>query len=370
MTDTMQRNSNLELLRIIAILAIIAHHFESQCTRMIIPANTIQSCFAMFLGSFGRTGVNVFILIGAWFLIDIPFRSIRVVRLYLGTIFYTVPITLIILFLGVKSDGVSGKELFVAFTPFTSSPLWFVSCYIFLLLVSPFLNILIRTLSPRMYRTLYWILLVVLVFMANRRGIPGHFLFKSDAFFMVVLYLIVGYWKKIQLPFFAKRPWTFLSILALVAGCAFICAGAYLSTGRYRIIEYVCRQSHDYMTREIQSIFCFWLAGATFFLFRSFSFSWNVVNLIAKNVLGVYLLHATPCLVPVMWAWFHVEKWWNTPYFFLGELGIIVTVFIGCWLIACAREWLMTPLYRATWMQRFLSKLDSFFIEEEELQKQ
>lgn len=179
----MKRNSNLELLRIIAILAIIAYHFEVQCIRKIIPTDTIQYCFAMFLGSFGRTGVNIFVLIGAWFLIDLPFRSMRVVRLYLATILYTVPITLIILFLGVKSDGVSGKELFAAFTPFTSGPLWFVSCYLFLLLVSPFLNILIHTLSPHMYRTLYWILLVVLVFMANRRGIPGHFFFQVRCFF-------------------------------------------------------------------------------------------------------------------------------------------------------------------------------------------
>ncbi len=366
----MKRNSNLELLRIIAILAIIAYHFEVQCIRKIIPADTIQYCFAMFLGSFGRTGVNVFVLIGAWFLIDLPFRSMRVVRLYLATILYTVPITLIILFLGVKSDGVSGKELFAAFTPFTSGPLWFVSCYLFLLLVSPFLNILIHTLSPHMYRTLYWILLVVLVFMANRRGIPGHFFFKSDAFFMVALYLIVGYWKTIQLPFFASRSWALLSILVLIAGCAAFCAGYYFSIGRYRAIEYICRQSHDYLTREIQSVFCFWLAGAAFFFFQSFSFSSNMVNRIAKNVLGVYLLHATPCLAPVMWAWFHVEKWWNTPYFLLGELGVIAAVFTGCWLVDNAREWLMKPLYRTAWMQRFLAKLDSFFIEEDDLQKQ
>jgi len=374
MTASRQRDSNLELLRIIAMLAIIAYHFETQTAIASAPLDSWSSFFAMFLGSFGRSGVDVFILIGAWFLIDLPFKSIRFIRLYLTTLFYTVTVSLVILLLNANPRAASLKNLLFAFSPFSSSPLWFVSCYLFLLLLSPFLNTLIRSLSPRRYRILYWILLIVFVFLPTVENLlPGfsvyeRYVVKSDMSWMVALYLIAGYWKQIREPFFADRNRAVLCILALIAGCAALCL-AVCFAGHWIHADYPLRKLHDIQTvlfRDLGSAFCIGMAGSLFFLFRSFHFSSPAINRIARNTLGIYVLHQVPYLVPVMWSWFHIEKWRESPLFLPCELGVIAAIFTGCWLIDCLREWMMSPVYRTAWMQRFLSKADSPFTEEKE----
>lgn len=374
MTAPKQRSSNFELLRIIAMLAIIGYHFELQNAIVSETRGSLPSFFAMILGSFGRTGVNVFVLIGAWFLMDLPFRSIRFVRLYLTTLFYTVSVTLAVFLLNSNPQGVPWKKLLFAFSPFSSSPLWFVSCYLFLLLLSPFLNSLICVLSPRRYRILYWILLTVFVFIPTIESmIPGFsvydlYIVKSDMSFMVALYLIAGYWKKVREPFFANRNRAVPCLITLVVLCIILCF-ADCFAGHWIHADFLLRKIHgfrEYLVRDLGSAFCVGIAGAAFFLFRAFHFSIPVINRIARNTLGVYVLHQVPVLVPVMWGWFHIEKWWNTPFFLPGEIGVISVVFIGCWLVDALREWIMGPLYRTHWMQCVRSKIDSLFVEETE----
>lgn len=372
MTVPKSRESNLELLRILAMLAIIAYHFEIQSDIASAPRDSWSSFTALFLGSFGRSGVNVFVLIGAWFLIDLPFRSIRFVRLYLTTLFYTVTVTLTVLLLNANPQGTSLKMLLFAFSPFSSSPLWFASCYLLLLLLSPFLNTLIRSLSPAGYRTLYWILLVVFVFLPTAESlIPGfsvykRYIVKSDMSSMVALYLIAGYWKKIREPFFARRDRAMLCGAALTAGCAALCL-ADCFAGHWIHAGYPLRKLHDvheFLSQDLGSAFCVGMAASLFFLFRSFHFTVPAINRIARNTLGIYVLHQVPCLIPVMWSWFHVGKWKDSPFFLPGELAVIAAVFIGCWLVDCLRNWMFEPVYSAAWMSRLLSKADSFFMEE------
>ena len=371
-SSTVQRDSNLELCRIILMLAIIAYHFETQTDIVSEPHDSWPSFFAMFLGSFGRTGVDAFVLIGAWFLIDLPFKSIRFVRLYLTTFFYTVTVTMAVLLLKANPQGTSLKQLFFAFSPFSSSPLWFVSCYLLLLLLSPFFNSLIHTLSPAKYRMLYWILLVVFVFLPTVESlIPGFsvydkYIVKSDMSVMVALYLIAGYWKRIKEPFFTNRNRAALCVAALTAGCAALCLMDCFAC-HWIHADYPLRKLHNFLEfffRDLGSVFCIGMAGAVFFLFRSFHFTVPAINMIARNTLGIYVLHQVPCLVPVMWSWFHVKEWCEAPYFLLCEIGTIAAVFLGCWLIDFLRDWMMKPIYNTAWMQHFLSKADSLFAEE------
>jgi len=374
MTVSKQRSSNFELLRILAQLAILAYHFQSQQSFLRdLPHNTIRAFSTLFLGSFGRTGVVVFIIIGSWFLIDMPFRSVRFVRLYLTTWFYTVTVTLAFLLLDIVPGGISGKDVFIAFTPFTSCALWFVSCYLFLLLISPFLNCLIRHLPPRLYRVLYWILLAAFVFFPTLdalffglAALKIQWMVKSDLTAMIAIYMIVGYWKKVKEPFFADRTRALHCVMALVACVAMLRLAECF--GKPVLADFILHKLTGFAesaTWDIGSVICFGLSSSLFFLFRSFPFSSAFINRIAKNILGVYILHQVPCSYLVMWTWFHAEKWWNAPYFLLGEFGVIAVIFAGCWLIDFMREWLMKPLYHAAWMQRFLAKLDSFIIEEE-----
>ena len=67
-----QRNSNLELLRIFAMMAIIAHHFvvNSTVDKQYDYLNpTLNHYFLEIWGMWGKTAINSFILISGYFLL-------------------------------------------------------------------------------------------------------------------------------------------------------------------------------------------------------------------------------------------------------------------------------------------------------------
>ena len=95
-----QRQSNIELLRIFAILMVVMGHFIRQ-SGLLESETGINSTVNVLFGSGGRIAVNVFLLIGSWFMVDSTFRPGKALRLYLETVFYCIPITLLMICLGI-----------------------------------------------------------------------------------------------------------------------------------------------------------------------------------------------------------------------------------------------------------------------------
>lgn len=90
-------------------------------------------------------------------------------------------LTFVISFL--QSQNAEKSEIFRnilhAVIPFSSSALWFVTCYITLLLLAPFLNILIDHLSSKRYAVLVAVLLILFVLMpAVLNLVPGYNIYE------------------------------------------------------------------------------------------------------------------------------------------------------------------------------------------------
>ena len=71
------RNSNIEFLRIVSMLLILFHHyavhsgFNFEFTGQIIS----NKIFIDILSSFGKAGVNIFLAISSYYLIDLESKS-------------------------------------------------------------------------------------------------------------------------------------------------------------------------------------------------------------------------------------------------------------------------------------------------------
>ena len=130
------RNSNIELLRILAMLAIIAGHMTHQ-TEVLNCTSGGQLLLSYIVGSGHRIGVNLFLLIGTWFLVESCFKVERVLKLYGQMAFYTISISVVILVLGLPHSNV---DIVRCFMPFTLRPVWFGSAYIAMLLLIPYMN--------------------------------------------------------------------------------------------------------------------------------------------------------------------------------------------------------------------------------------
>ena len=144
------RRSNIELLRILSMLLIVLHHYA-------VHGNVSFSGDDLSFGRFfhgalmcmGALGDDIFVLISAYFLVESPFRLRRLLRLWGEVVFYAVTVTLVGWLLAPPSGGVSVKALLSMVAPVLTGKYWFVTAYVMLVLLSPFLNKMLHALTRR-----------------------------------------------------------------------------------------------------------------------------------------------------------------------------------------------------------------------------
>lgn len=158
-----EKCSNFELLRIISMCGILVlHYFNSYYGGMIQNAVFPEFAwiFSNFVSSFCVPLVNCFVLISGFFLIKNRFFGLRkTVNLLVVTSFYGIISYLIGVVLGTSKFTIC--NLVFAMFPFFSGYRWFVETYIILILFSPFINIVLTSLSLRSYRMLLCVQIII-----------------------------------------------------------------------------------------------------------------------------------------------------------------------------------------------------------------
>ena len=140
-----QRNTNIELLRVVAMLIIVLHHFVYHGLglyqhmlghdKLDLSLN-FDVAVLTFINAFLIVGVNIFVLISGYFSIKAKVSS--VVKLYLMCSFWAVVSYVIS---SSFKDTLSIPHIFsVGLFPFSRGPWWFMRSYFCLLLISPFVN--------------------------------------------------------------------------------------------------------------------------------------------------------------------------------------------------------------------------------------
>ena len=158
------RDSNIELLRIILMIMIITHHL------LVGPANLklmkssmlnidILNIIKVLLNSFVIISVNCFIFISGYY--GIKFRSSKIINLIMQAIFYSIVISIIfMIFLG---KNITINELIFIIVPINMW--WFLTCYIALMVFAPYIIILVDSINKfKMYFLVSTLTIVVCVF--------------------------------------------------------------------------------------------------------------------------------------------------------------------------------------------------------------
>lgn len=201
------RNSNIELLRIIAMSFIVAGHFIFQSGN-IVYSFCLNDFILVFLGSASRIAVNIFLIVGVWYMVDSKFSAERILKLYIQVISYSVPITIIMLFL--NRENVSVKDFARGFLPFWGRGLWFASAYITLMLFKPLLDKILDW-GKKELGVFVGLMFVFISFVSTLPDVQEGYV--VDSVWFLVVYLFVGYIKKYPLPI---KPSNWLN--ALLAG--------------------------------------------------------------------------------------------------------------------------------------------------------
>ncbi|MCR0235019.1 acyltransferase family protein [[Clostridium] innocuum] len=350
------RSSNIELLRIIAALFVLSYHTVNatiDINALELPSRFIMT--GLFFGM-GRISVNIFVIISAWFLCKYNFKLERITNTWLSTIFYTVPIAITFVYFG-KADLV---YLITNMFPVFFQPLWFITTYVFLLFLTPLLNLILSKYEKRKCRNMIIFLSVLFVlpmtFLPRVRGA-----FYSEVGWFCVLYLITGYLRIYQpLKIVNNKK---ICLLVFIISYLFIISWyilyydvPYKFLSNYLEFAGITYASFLNFTSSLPSFFA---SFSFFFLFKNMNITKlnNVINYISKTSLDVYILLSLKGPSDLIF-WvdiFDLDVYINSGNIFMNVTIVIIAAFVITSLIGRIRIYIVDKI------MQLMPKLDGIF---------
>lgn len=192
------RNCAFDIARIVAMFLIVCSHFlgHGGFIRNMTGANFV---FGRILTSLFNPSVNLFVLIGAYFTCTSKkLKWQRLAKLYAQVWIYGM--TLFVVFLCIQGvESFSVEWLLSSIFPVVCGKYWFFSAYIFMMLVSPLLNIVIERINKKTHLAICVVSIVLGILAGDVHIVPQ--LAMGDGYnviWFVMLYFIAAFIRKIR----------------------------------------------------------------------------------------------------------------------------------------------------------------------------
>lgn len=333
------RKSNFELLRIIAMIMIVAHHLSYHGTfKFSADALTLSESFIRLLQLGGKIGVNIFVLISGYFLINkTKFSFSKLIKLWLQIFLYSVVIYLIFVIFSDKTISLRGLKS--VFMPITSKQWWFASTYFLLYLFSPFINLFLNNLDKKTYKKLLLLMSICWCIIPTFTRTSFQ---SNNLIWFFYLYSLAGYIRLYKDDIKTKNIKFFVIsiIIILLTWSSAICIDA-LS------IRYSSLSKHITYFYGMQQIPIFLISLFMFLGFKNTDIKYNkFINVISSATFGVYLIHDNNLMRPFIWKKiFDISDYSNLLSLLLYSIITIAIVYIVCTLIELARINLLEKYY-------------------------
>lgn len=316
------RDLRFEILRIIAMLIIIASHAAWNLSWMlhafsgmedVTPNLTVASYYTV--GQWGQVGVVIFFIITGYFLCNKQFTAKRVVKSIMQVFFYSITVLLVTLaamhLVGapeyIKAEFTGSSLLLTmlhAVLPILTNTYWFMTAYVVLLFLQPFINKLIDNISKKQFYALIGLLSVLALWM-EICGFAG--LFGSIEY--AVLCYLLGVWvskysKKYKKYFTWPKLVAYIVIGFVVVTLFNLLVLKQTDLGRVLDWLYLIQISNGL---RVVSIFIGLALVTTFInnlpvkLLHSRKYIVGIVTTVSVATFGVYMLHEH--LLIRRWVW-------------------------------------------------------------------
>lgn len=351
-----KRNSTIELLRIISMFLIILGHFSWHTNwgfdgKNLILQSTIDS---LWIG--GKLGVDLFVLISGYFIINSKFKAKSFTNVWLTSYFYSFVILIFASAFGINTFSFKNliKTLFLSTSGYLN---WFVTAYLVMYLLSPFINTLLLRLSRIQYN---YLLIILILFFSVFRTIfhnPSLGTTGNDPIWLVIVYCCGAYLKLFEDEI---RKEIKNRILLLIFCCSIV-----ISTLSIFLINYV--QFTFNFKKDNHHLFAWFIDGfgplqllsaiSLFLIFINIRpFYNNFINKIASTTFAIYLIHAN--LLIVNWLWMDevsAYKYADSYFSIFYGICISIIVFSVCSIIDLIRQKVLGQLHN-----KIVKKISSF----------
>lgn len=267
------RESNFELLRILAMFMIIGCHFFAYVNagEFLSLEYKQNMYFFKVMQSFCICGVNLFVLISGWFMVERNCINIRkIIDLILQVAWWGGIGFCLIVMSGRALFSV--KELIKVMFPVITGGRWFVKAYIIYFLFIPFINLAISVMEKKAHEVLLLIMFILFCIWPTFFSFPPIDDYGYGFIHFVFLYVIVSYIKLYS----KKLPHKLICLLG------------YIIFGGIITIESFVGIS---MAWGYNNIFVVFSALSLFLFFVQIEFYSKIVNILALCAFGVFLIH-------------------------------------------------------------------------------
>lgn len=280
------RQSNLELMRIVLMLVIIAHHLvvNSGLIDAIAPgAFDAKTLFVVLFGMWGKAAINAFVMITGYFMCTSQLTRRKMLKL-LGT-FYFWEITCDLLFIFAGRMSINECVMGLLY-PITSINKGFTASFLFMYLLIPFMNGMIEALDQCTMKRL--LVLLAFVFVVVGTFVPSSAVF-SEVGWYVFLYILAAYIRLYPPEWGASYSRTAIAFVCGIVASVFSIVILLLLGAR---LGWPVTRAY-YLMIDSNKLMAF-IAGVTCFLFF---LNVNVkssrgINLVASSTFGVLLIHS------------------------------------------------------------------------------
>ncbi len=327
----MKRQSNFEILRVLAMAMIVAMHFMLK-GGIAVPMSedgSIVNHLAWIIEAFCIVAANCYVLIGGYFMIEMQWKLKKLISLVAQVLFYSLLVPLVCLLFGIGDVAQwSVYEWIFAVLPLQMDHYWFATSYVLLLMLVPVLAPGVKQLSKKQLQITIGVLLFYYCVIKSLSPI----LLSTDNYgydlgWFICLFLIAAYIRLYGIPFLEGMK---KNVGVYLISCAAIFVISALA-------GFICRKTGAlkyYMDMPYCYNYFLTLTGsvALFYVFKQMKVKEGTLTTwicrIAPYTFGVYLLHENLAIRNLWPVWLGVEGIKGSPVFILQMLFAVVIVFV------------------------------------------
>lgn len=340
------RNSNFDLLKIIAMFFIVVYHILFVNTMMLNPSNSLLEfkilsllCFIIIVH------VNLFVMITGYYQSNRETNYKKILYLYLVCVFYSFSSKLVGYYLNLGEINI--YDFISSFFPSVVGDYWFIACYIIMYLFVPYINILIKSIDKKQFQRLLILCFTIFSLVPFFTGMKIITNTGYTFFHFIYLYLVGAYLKHYPIKLNKIRSINKKRILYFISFLVFGLINYMLN-----MFTIYSNSSNLFMTNIISLLqnsyysyarpFVILQTISLFLLFETFTIKSKIITTISKATLGVYLISTSGYFSKLFYKYttidiYHVGLIEKLKYIFAGA----VFIFIICIVVELLRIYIL-----------------------------
>ena len=349
--DVKTRDTNMELLRIVAMFMVVTLHCIGHGDFLNDTSVSLENYILLrLLDSLSQIANALFLMTTGYYMINKKFNLKRILDLWGKTIFYYFIIWIVCVLLGRETQVL--KSLF----PVTIGNYWFISAYISLYFLIPIINILLNKLTKSQFK--YGLIVLIIMFGIIRVVSNPSAIYSGAIMPVIIIYSIGAYIRKFVEVKHKNKYIIKYILLTIIFTLIYMILQIYQRITTNAIVYY---RIYLILTglREYNCIILIAMAICVFMKFVTIKIKSNFANqtisFIAPSMFSIYIIHENININDWLWKSLGIINYADSCLMVPYILLMVLVVFIACLLIDLLRRGVYSLLKKISFVNRLVS---------------